>query len=199
MSSALGKLSGGDSAYKISSRALELSLHVGLLAVSQRSFTSSRSENLHHDVDGRDLKMSDNYVQFRECQDRTPPTCPLSFSFLEASVSTRSALAIRTCWDVLGLESMIAFCVLLPKLLVLALGVLDASLTRVSSPHPLPPWEIQPYGLVHLSSLKGVPLLCLLNHHNIRTRLERLQRRVLDILLVVVWRRVYRRVSRAKR
>ena len=41
---------------------------------------------------------------------------------------------------------MIAFCVLLPKLCVLALGVLDLSLTRVSTPHPLPPWEIQPYG-----------------------------------------------------
>ena len=39
--------------------------------------------------------MSDNYVQFRECQDRTPPTCPLSFSFLEASVDEMARCSSR--------------------------------------------------------------------------------------------------------
>ena len=48
--------SGGDSAYKGSRRALEVFLHESFLAVSQRSFSSSRCENLHQYVDGRDFR-----------------------------------------------------------------------------------------------------------------------------------------------
>ena len=48
--------SGGDSAYNSSRRALGVSLQEGFLAVNQRSFRSSRCENLHHAVNGRDFR-----------------------------------------------------------------------------------------------------------------------------------------------